>query len=121
MFLLKRRFYIRPACWDKSYNYFSAVTTEPLPQPLQGEEFNHKTAKVEQEARVDIGVRGFWDKEQKSFLDIRIFSPLALCYSWLDLEASHAANEREKIWKCGEWIKDAKQGFHTTSLKKNII
>ena len=35
------------------------VTKEPLLQSLQGEEFHYKTAKVEQEARVDISARGF--------------------------------------------------------------
>ena len=46
----------------------SDVTKKPLLQPLQGEEFNYKTAKVEQEARVDISARGFWNRGQKIFL-----------------------------------------------------
>ena len=53
----------------------SDVTTEPLLQPLQGKEFNNKTAKVEQEVRVDISARGFWNRGQKSFFDIRVFNP----------------------------------------------
>ena len=60
---------------------FSYVTTKPLPQPLQGEEFNHKTAKVEQKARVDTSARVFWNRGQKSFFDIHIFNALAPCYS----------------------------------------
>ena len=46
----------------------SDVTKEPLLQPLRGEEFNYKTAKVEQEARVDISERGFWNRLEKIIL-----------------------------------------------------
>ena len=66
----------------------SNVTKEPLLQPLQGEEFNYKTVKVEQETRVDISARGFWNRGQKSFFDLRVFNPLAPCYSRLSLDAS---------------------------------
>ena len=46
----------------------SDVTKEPLLQPLQGEEFNNKTANVEQEARIDISARGFWNRGQNHSL-----------------------------------------------------
>ena len=82
----------------------SDVTKEPLLQPLQGEEFNYKTAKVKQEARVDISARGFWNRGQKSFFDLRVFNPLAPRYSRLGLNASHAMNERDKIRKYSERI-----------------
>ena len=49
------------------------ITTEPLLQPLQGEEFNYKTAKVEQEARVDISARGFWKRGHKNLSLIYVF------------------------------------------------
>ena len=91
----------------------SDVTKEPLLQPLQGEEFNYQTAKVEQEARVDISARGFWNRGQKSFFDLRVFNPLALCYSRLSLDASHAMNERDKIRKYSERIINVEQGTFT--------
>ena len=80
----------------------SDVTKEPLLQPLQGKEINYKTAKVEQEARVDISARGFWNRGQKSFFDLCVFNPLAPCYSRLSLDVSHAMNERDKIRKYSE-------------------
>ena len=55
----------------------SDVTKEPLLQPLQGEKFNYKTANVELEAREDISARGFWNRGQKAFFDLRVFNPLA--------------------------------------------
>ena len=88
----------------------SNVTKEPLLQPLQGEEFNYKTAKVKQEARVDISARGFWNRLQKSFFDIHVFNPLAPCYSRLSLDAAHAKNERDKIRKYSEQITNVEQG-----------
>ena len=91
----------------------SDVTKEPLLQPLQGEEFNYKTAKVEQEARVDISARGFWYRFQKSFFDIRVFNPLAPCYSRLSLDAAQAKNERDKIRKYSERIINVEQGTFT--------
>ena len=91
----------------------SNVTKEPLLQLLQGEEFNYKTANVEQEARVDISVRGFWNRGQKSFFDLRIFNPLAPCYSGLRLDAAHAKNERDKTRKYGKRIKNVEQDTFT--------
>ena len=91
----------------------SNVTKEPLVQPLQGEEFNYKTVKVEQEARVDISAREFWNRGQKSFFDLRVFNPLALSYSRLSLDASHAMNERDKIRKYSERIINVEQGTFT--------
>ena len=80
---------------------------------MQCLEFNYKTANVEQEARVDISARGFWNRGQKSFFDLRIFNPLALCYSGLSLDAAHAKNERDKITKYGERTINVEQGTFT--------
>ena len=91
----------------------SDATKEPLLQPLQGEIFNYKTANVEQEARVDISARGFWNRGQKAVFDLRIFNPLASCYSRLSLDAAHSRNERDKTIKYGERIIDVKQGTFT--------
>ena len=91
----------------------SDVTKEPLLQPLQGEKFNYKTANVEQEARVDISARGFWNRGQNAFFDLRVFNPLAPCYGGLSLDAAHAKNERDKTRKYGERIINVEQGTFT--------
>ena len=87
----------------------SGVAKEPLLQ----KEFHYRTTKVEQEARVDISARGFWNGEQKSFFDLRVFSPLAQRYSRLSLEASHTMNEREKIRNYSEGLINVEQGTFT--------
>ena len=91
----------------------SDVTKEPLLQPLQGERFNYKTANVEQETRADISARGFWSRGQKSFFYLRVFNPLAPCYSGLSLDAAHAKNERGKARKYDEGIINVEQGSFT--------
>ena len=94
----------------------SDVTKEPLLQSLQGEKFNYKTANVEQEARVDIRARVFWNRGQNAFFDLRVFNPLAPCYSRLSLNAAHAKNERDKTRKYGERIINVEQGTFTPLL-----
>ena len=88
----------------------SYVTKESPLQPLQGEKFNHKTAKVEQETRVDISARGFWNRGQKHFFDLHVFNLLAPSYSRLSLDASHAMNKGNKIRKYSETIINVEQG-----------
>ena len=44
------------------------VAIEPVLQPpISGESFNYATANVEDEARLDVSVQGFWRKRLKSF------------------------------------------------------
>ena len=52
-----RRTEIRDITWSLLKEVCSGVTIEPLLQPLQGEGFHYKTARVEEEARVDISAR----------------------------------------------------------------
>ena len=89
------------------------VTTKPLLQPLKREGFNYKTVKVGLEVRADISATVFWNKGQKSFFHIRIFSSLAPCCSILSLEESHAVNEIDKIRRYGERIINVEQGTFT--------
>ena len=51
------------------------VTKEPLLQPVQGEIFHHQSANREEHARLDISARGFWNRSQVAFFDIRVFLP----------------------------------------------
>ena len=53
------------------------VETEPKLQPLDGEEFEYKTANKEDEARSDIKCCGFWSKLRSAYFDVRVVSPFA--------------------------------------------
>ena len=52
------------------------VQVEPHLQPLSGELLHYKTAKHEDDARVDIRAAGFWGcRHHRSFFDARVFNP----------------------------------------------
>ena len=54
------------------------VQVEPHLQPLSGELLDYKTAKHENDARVDIRAAGFWGcRHHRSFFDVRVFNPFA--------------------------------------------
>ena len=55
---------LREVCTD--------VATEPCLQPLSGERLP-LSANKEDEARLDIRAKGFWDRQQDAFFDVRVF------------------------------------------------
>ena len=76
---------------DVVYN----VSTEPVLVPLTGEELPRSTNSSD-EARVDIAARGFWQRCEKAFFDVRVFNPYALTHRRQTLNSSFNANERER-------------------------
>ncbi|KAG0715208.1 hypothetical protein GWK47_012474 [Chionoecetes opilio] len=72
-----------------------------------------RTANTAPEARVDICARGFWTRGQRTFLDIRIFDPMAVSHRELSLEAVHHRNELEKIRAYGDRILQVDHGTFT--------
>ncbi|XP_076051403.1 uncharacterized protein LOC143031456 [Oratosquilla oratoria] len=89
------------------------MTIEPTLLPLGGENFRYSTSNTSDEARVDVSARVFWTRGQLAFFDIRIFDPMAPCYSNLTIEASHSRNEYEKIRMYEERIQNVDQGSFT--------
>ena len=51
------------------------VATEPPLQPLSRETFSAKSANSDDNAHLDIRVRGFWNNHQDAFFDISFFLP----------------------------------------------
>ena len=45
--------------------------------PLSTEKLSNKTSNKADGARVDVSARGFWQRGRKTFLDVRVFNPLA--------------------------------------------
>ena len=48
---------------------------EPILTLLSGEELQGRTSNNSNETRVDIGTRAFWEREQQTFFDLRVFDP----------------------------------------------
>ena len=55
------------------------VQIEPPLQPLTGENLQRQ-ANTENEARLDVAARGFWQEHEMEFFDIRVFNPFAKSY-----------------------------------------
>ena len=51
------------------------MAVEPSLQPLNGENFLYRSANTDSEARLDVKARGFWNRGQDAFFDVRVFNP----------------------------------------------
>ena len=80
------------------------VSVEPTLQPLSGEQFQYRSANVEDGARLDVSAESFWGRDRRlAYFDIKVFnplastyasSPLAQCYRWAELDKKRRYDER---------------------------
>ena len=89
------------------------VAIEPLLTPLTGEQFNRRSANTDVEARVDVAARGVWVKGSRAFFDVRVFNPLAQCYSNSTIKAAHKTNETSKKREYNQRILEVEHGSFT--------
>ena len=75
---------------------FRDVGVEPLLEDLTGEVMRSGSAKVEQECRSDVRVRGFWRKGQDAFFEFRVFYPFASSYLSSSLPALYRRHSKER-------------------------
>ena len=68
---------------------------EPMLQPLSGE-LIPSGANTEDEARLDIATRGFWQECEMAFFDVRVFNPFAKSHLARNLNAVFRSNESAK-------------------------
>ena len=88
------------------------VCIEPPLQPLSGENLP-SGANADEEARPDIKARGFWNKHEMAFFDVRIFNPFAKSYLNTKLETVFKQQEAEKKKEYGERIVRIEHGSFT--------
>ena len=81
--------------------------------PLSGEELHGRTTNLSNEARLDIRTRGFWNRGQQEFFDIRVLDPNACRYLNKSLKQCHAMNEHEKKRSCNKPVLQVDQGTFT--------
>ena len=73
------------------------VKVEPDLQPLNNEAFHHKTANIQDGARLDISVNGFWGgRYEKCYIDVRVFNPFAPSNSVSSLQSCYRKHESVK-------------------------
>ena len=71
------------------------VQTEPPLQPLTGEVLPN-SANRDDESRLDISARGFWQRGDKAFFDVRVFNPFAKSHLSTNLETVFRQQENQK-------------------------
>ena len=89
------------------------VAVEPLLTPLTGETFQNKTAKVEDQARLDVSARGVWMRGSKAYFDVKVFNPLAKTYSKQTLKQAHKTGENKKKKFYSERVINVEHGTFT--------
>ena len=87
------------------------VATEPPLQPLSGESFNAQSANTDDNSRLDIRCRGFWNNHLNAFFDVRVFYPNTPSNRSGDAYKRHEqAKKRER----GQRVRDIERGVFTT-------
>ena len=112
-FTIMRHNEIRDVTGELLAEVCNDVKLEPELTPLNGESFQHRTTKTDDGARCDLSARGFWERGQKAFTDVRIFNPLAKCYVKQKLQAVHRSNEMAKKREYNERILHVEHGTFT--------
>ena len=87
----------------------SDVQTEPHLEELTGERFNGGVNEAD-EARLDLSIRGFWQRGQRAFFDIRIFNPFAQSHKCQSLDRVFKSNESEKKRRYGRRVIEVEHG-----------
>ena len=71
------------------------VEVQPHLQPLTGEVII-SSANSSDDARLDVSARGFWQRGQRAFFDVRVFNPFAKSHLNQKLDTAFSSNENEK-------------------------
>ena len=88
------------------------VRVEPPLEPLTGETLP-RVASREEEARLDIAARGFWQDGAMAFFDVRVFNPFAKTHLKTSVETAFESNEKAKKAKYNQRVIEIEHGSFT--------
>ena len=88
------------------------VQIEPPLQQLTGEELRDSANKSD-EARLDFTARGFWQRGEMAFFDVRVFNPFAKTHLNTKLETAFEKNETSKKNEYNERVIKVEHGSFT--------
>ena len=92
----------------------SQVATETELQPVSQEDFSLSTANVQDGARVDIVMNGFWGgRSECAFVDVRVFNPFAPSNAASSLSACYKKHENSKKRAYGQRIREIEHASFT--------
>ena len=90
------------------------VCIEPILQPVDGFVPRYVSANTEDNARVDVRVKGFWGSDhQSTFLDVKVFNPSALSYRNTQPASCYIHHERIKKRNYEQRINEIEHGSFT--------
>ena len=91
----------------------SNVVKEPPLQQLSGEVILPRTANCQDDARLDIRAKGFWNRQQDAFFDVRVFHPNAPSYRNTSIPSLYRQHEMVKKREYGDRIREVEYAVFT--------
>ena len=88
------------------------VEIEPVLQEITGEELNRGANKAS-DARLDVQARGFWDRQQSAFFDVRVCHPNADSYRELSPKQIFQLHENENKRQYSRRVLEVEQAGHS--------
>lgn len=89
----------------------SDVKVEPKLLPLSGNQ--NVKGNTEDEARLDVSMRGFWRPLQRTFVDIRVFHPNAPSYVHTPLHSLYVSHQSQKKREYNERVIEVERASFT--------
>ena len=87
------------------------VTTEPLLQPITGENLTGCCCNRQGNARLDVAASGFWGLgAQRAFFDVRVFNPSAPSHQSTSIHALFRRQEKEKRRQYEQRVREIERG-----------
>ena len=95
---------------------FNDVEVEPWLEPLCGEEIESKRAKLGDDVRSDVRIRGFWGNRQQAFFEFRVLYPFASSYLSAEPEALYTRFAKIRKAEYAERINRVDSGSFTPMI-----
>ena len=89
------------------------VATKPPLQPLTGETLISRSANTEDNARLEICARGFWNNSQDVLFDVRVFYPNTFSNRSTVVSSIYRRHEQAKKREYGQRVHDVEHGMFT--------
>ena len=90
------------------------VCVEPELQPVTSDQLNGASANSQDAPRLDMSANGVWGgRFQKTFFDVRVFSPLTPSNRNQALAASYRKHKLDKKWPYQQRIQELEQSSFT--------
>ena len=86
------------------------VCLEPKLQRVDNESFIRRTANTNDQARLDISTKGFWERSVRAFFDIQVFYPFAPSNLKHKPKSCYRLHEKEKRRQYDQRVREVEHG-----------